>query len=67
MLKSLALPTQSPSARHCMKFERRRSNVNISPNKPLSILEDNTTSSNEYQSEDDDGDNDENEVSSAEI
>lgn len=43
-----------------MKFERRRSNV--SPNKPLSILDDNTTSSNEYQGEDEDGDNDENEI-----
>lgn len=41
-----------------MKFERRRSNVNVGPNKPLSILDDNTT--NEYQGEDEDGENDEN-------
>lgn len=44
-----------------MKFERRRSNVSPN-NKPLSILDDNTTSSNEYQGEDEDGDNDENEI-----
>lgn len=43
-----------------MKFERRRSNVNVGPNKPLSILDDNTTSSNEYQGEDEDSENDEN-------
>lgn len=51
-----ALPTQSP-ARHCMKFERRRSNGNVGANKQLNSLDDNSISSNEYQEEDDDDDN----------
>lgn len=41
-----------------MKFERKRTVISSTSNKQLNILNDNTLTSNEYQDEDEDVDND---------
>lgn len=45
-----------------MKFERKRDNAGSVSNKQLSILDDNSIASNEYQGEEEDGDYNNNDI-----